>query len=90
MNSLRKWLREIYSSGLKSEAKNAIMSEQRQRENKFKIEAPIHFKGKAVEFQDEGTGAIADETEDSLYIISKFFTGWMLKAEYFDLLGVED
>jgi hypothetical protein len=50
----------------------------------------VFFKGKDVEFQDEGSGTIADETEDSIYIMSKFFTGWMLKAEYFDLLGVED
>jgi hypothetical protein len=48
------------------------------------------FKGKEVEFQDEGTGTIAEETVDSLYIVSAFFTGWMFKAEYFDLLGVED
>ena len=38
----------------------------------------------------EGIGTIADETVDSIYIISAFFTGWMFKAEYFDLLGVED
>jgi hypothetical protein len=51
---------------------------------------PIRFKGKEVEFQDEGPGRIADETVDSIYIISAFFTGWMFKAEYFDLLGIED
>ena len=51
---------------------------------------PFSFKGKQVEFQDEGFGKIADETVDSIYIISQFFTGWMFKAEYFDLLGVED
>ena len=50
----------------------------------------MNLKGKDVEFQDEGRGTVADETEDSIYIISQFFTGWMLKAEYFDLLGVED
>jgi hypothetical protein len=50
----------------------------------------VLFKGRDVEFQDEGPGTIADETEDAIYIISSFFTGWMLKAEYFDLLGVED
>ena len=48
------------------------------------------FRGREVEFQDEGTGTIADETVDSLYIVSAFFTGWMFKAEYFDLLGVEN
>jgi hypothetical protein len=58
--------------------------------NDLKIDEPIHFKGRDVEFQDECSGTIADETEDSLYIISKFFTGWMFKTEYFDLLGVED
>lgn len=46
--------------------------------------------GKSIEFQDEGTGTITDETEDSIYIVSSFFTGWMFKAEYFELLGVED
>ena len=67
------------------------MIPERQRPDKdFKIEAPIRFKGKEVEFQDEGRGTIADETEDSIYIMSKFFTGWMFKAEYFDLLGIED
>ena len=48
------------------------------------------LKGKKVEFQDEGTGNIVEETVDSIYIISTFFTGWMYKAEFFDLLGVED
>jgi hypothetical protein len=48
------------------------------------------FKGKDIEFQDECKGTIADETEDAIYIISQFFTGWMYKAEYFDLLGIED
>lgn len=53
-------------------------------------ELGIGFKGKEIEFQDEGTGTIVEETVDSLYIVSAFFTGWMFKAEYFDLLGVED
>jgi hypothetical protein len=56
----------------------------------FTKNRPISFKGKQVEFQDEGFGKITDETVDSIYIISQFFTGWMFKAEYFDLLGVED
>lgn len=47
------------------------------------------LKGKSVEFQDEGSGTIVDETEDSIFIVSEFFTGWMFKAEYFELLGVE-
>lgn len=46
--------------------------------------------GLTIEFQDEGFGVIASETVDSIYIVSEFFTGWMLKAEYFDLLGVPD
>ena len=58
--------------------------------NQHDKEANSQFKGKNVEFQDEGIGRIADENEDSIYIISSFFTGWMFKAEYFDLLGVED
>ena len=51
---------------------------------------PFAFKGRDIEFQNECKGTIADETEDALYIISRFFTGWMYKAEFFDLLGVED
>lgn len=54
------------------------------------MDEPVSLKGKDVEFQDEDTGQIVEETEDSIYIASGFFTGWMLKAEYFDLLGVED
>lgn len=48
------------------------------------------LKGKEIEFQDEGVGRIAEETVDALFIVSDFFTGWMLKSEYYDLLGVED
>ena len=51
---------------------------------------PSVFKGRELEFQNEGTGTIADETADSIYITSAFFTGWMFKTEYFELLGVED
>lgn len=50
----------------------------------------IRLMGRDIVFQDEGLGTIADETEDALYIVSQFFTGWMYKAEFFDLLGVED
>lgn len=46
--------------------------------------------GLVVEFEDECQGRITRETEDSIYIESAFFTGWMYKAEYFDLLGVSD
>ena len=45
--------------------------------------------GRKIEFQDEGEGIIADENIDSIYIVSNFFTGWMYKADYFDLLGIE-
>lgn len=48
------------------------------------------FIGKSIEFQDEGSGVIDDEIDDAIHITSQFFTGWMYKAEYFDLLGVED
>ena len=61
-----------------------------KREHAFEADGPPALKGKAIEFQDEGGGTITDETEDALYIISQFFTGWMYKAEFFDLLGVED
>jgi hypothetical protein len=46
--------------------------------------------GKEVEFQDEGAGKIVEETDDAIRIESEFYTGWMAKAEYYDLLGVED
>ena len=47
------------------------------------------FIGKKVIFQDEGEGIIDGEDVDRIHITSKFFTGWMFKAEYFDLLGIE-
>ena len=50
---------------------------------------PVLFVGKTVEFQDEGTRVITEMSDDAIFISSEFFTGWMLKAEYFDLLGVE-
>lgn len=53
-------------------------------------EAKMNMVGKDVEFQDEGSGTIVSETDDAIYIVSKFFTGWMLKAEYFELLGIPD
>lgn len=46
--------------------------------------------GKTVEFEDEGSGVITHETVDQIFIASQFFTGWMYKAEYFELLGVPD
>lgn len=49
------------------------------------------FIGTEITFQDEpGIGFVTDETCDSIFITHPFFTGWMFKAEYFDLLGVED
>ena len=64
--------------------------EEQKIDGDFIAPTSIKLKGKTVEFQDEGTGIIADETEDSIYIVSNFFTGWMFKAEYFDLLGIPD
>lgn len=46
--------------------------------------------GTPVVFQDEGRGMITDENESEIYIESNFFTGWMSKAEFWELLGVED
>lgn len=46
--------------------------------------------GHIVHFQDEGSGMITDETVDEIYIESKFFTGWMTKATYFESLGIEE
>ena len=64
------------------------LADKMKPEHEFETGVPPVFKGKAIEFQDECRGIIADETEDALYIISRFFTGWMYKAEFFDLLGV--
>ncbi|MEY2510125.1 MAG: hypothetical protein QOE26_888 [Verrucomicrobiota bacterium] len=46
--------------------------------------------GTPVIFQGEGSGMITDENETEIYIESDFFTGWMLKAEYWELLGTDD
>ncbi len=46
--------------------------------------------GTPVVFQDEGTGMITDENETEIFIESDFFTGWMLKAEFWELLGTDD
>jgi len=54
------------------------------------LDEPHSLVGKDLEFQDEGKGQIVAETDDSIFILSRFFTGWMLKTEYFDLLGVDD
>jgi hypothetical protein len=46
--------------------------------------------GMTVHFQDEGSGMITNETPTAIFIESDFFTGWMLKTEYYELLGVEE
>lgn len=46
--------------------------------------------GTQIVFQDEGDGMITDENESEIYIESSFFTGWMSKAEFWELIGVED
>lgn len=46
--------------------------------------------GTTIIFQDEGEGMITDENESEIFIESDFFTGWMSKADYWELLGVED
>jgi hypothetical protein len=46
--------------------------------------------GTWVAFQDEGLGMITDENECEVFIESRFFTGWMSKAEFYESIGVED
>jgi hypothetical protein len=46
--------------------------------------------GMRVRFQDEGDGMITDENETEIFIESDFFTGWMSKPEFFELLGIEE
>jgi hypothetical protein len=46
--------------------------------------------GTPIVFQNEGEGMITDENETDIYIESEFFTGWMLKAEFWELLGTDD
>ncbi len=66
-----------------------MIPEEQKADSIFVIPTSVRLKGKRIEFQNEGPGIIADETEDSIYIESDFFTGWMFKTEYFELLGVE-
>jgi hypothetical protein len=40
--------------------------------------------------EEEGEGIVTDETPAEIYIEHPFFTGWMSKIDYWDLLGVED
>lgn len=47
--------------------------------------------GTQVLFEGEGhPGMITDESETDIFIESDFFTGWMPKPEFFDLLGIEE
>ncbi|HVT74380.1 MAG TPA: hypothetical protein VHD61_14685 [Lacunisphaera sp.] len=39
---------------------------------------------------DDRPGMITNETETDIYIESDFFTGWMSKPEFFDLLGIDE
>lgn len=48
------------------------------------------LKGMAVLFHDEaGVGIISEEDEDSIFIKHPFFTGWMLKTDFWDMWGTE-
>jgi hypothetical protein len=46
--------------------------------------------GMPVFFQDAGEGMITDETPTEIFIESDFFTGWMLKTEFWAALGAEE
>ena len=46
--------------------------------------------GTTVFFQDAGEGMITDETVTEIFIESDFFTGWMLKTEFWAALGAEE
>jgi len=46
--------------------------------------------GTSVFFQDAGEGMITDETPTEIFIESDFFTGWMLKTEFWEALGAEE
>ncbi len=47
--------------------------------------------GMPISFQDEpGEGMITDENETEIFIEHPFFTGWMPKAEFYELLGIEE
>ena len=48
------------------------------------------LKGLKFSFQDEcDDGEILEENEDSILIRSSFFTGWMSKAEFWEMWGTE-
>jgi len=41
-------------------------------------------------FGDECEAAVTEESDDSIFIESAFFTGWMFKTEFWDLWGLQD
>ncbi len=47
--------------------------------------------GFRFKFEDEpGWAMITDESATAFYIESEFFTGWMLKTEFYENWGVMD
>ena len=57
--------------------------------------APIHdfqptLLGTPVFFEGGVEGMITDETQTEIFIESKFFTGWMLKTEFWEALGSDE
>ena len=48
------------------------------------------LKGRTVAFQDECEGEIVEEDEDSILICSAFFTGWMTKADFWEMWGTDE
>ena len=46
--------------------------------------------GTSVFFQDADEGMITDETLTEIFIESGYFTGWMLKTEFWAALGTEE
>ena len=46
--------------------------------------------GTPIFFEDEGEGMITDENATEIFIESRFFTGWMLKTEFWAALEVEE
>jgi hypothetical protein len=46
--------------------------------------------GTPVFFQDAGEGMITDENPTEIFIESEYFTGWMLKTEFWAALAAEE
>ena len=46
--------------------------------------------GMPVFFQDADEGMITDENETEIFIESDYFTGWMLKTEFWAAIGAEE